>query len=284
MLLRLTLLSALAVAPLTAVSFTFADFSSAPGINLISNASLTSNLLRLTPALENQNGAAWFNSAVDVQSGFTSEFSFRISDRGGYKPDWEPGVNNDGADGFAFVIQAQGVSELGLYASGIGYYGIPNSLAIEFDTWANKPSYCEPNGNHVAFQSLGALANRPEHCSGTEFDGTFTNPTLAIATVGPDLSNGTTYNTRIVYNPGLLQLYLTDFSTPILSANIDLGTLLKLQGGRNAFIGFTSSTGGAWENHDIVNWQFTNVPEPGTLALIGIGLVFGGLLRRRRTA
>ena len=284
MLLRLTLLSALAVAPLTAVSFTFADFSSAPGINLISNASLTSNLLRLTPALENQNGAAWFNSAVDVQSGFTSEFSFRISDRGGYKPDWEPGVNNDGADGFAFVIQAQGVSELGLYASGIGYYGIPNSLAIEFDTWANKPSYCEPNGNHVAFQSLGALANRPEHCSGTEFDGTFTNPTLAIATVGPDLSNGTTYNTRIVYNPGLLQLYLTDFSTPILSANIDLGTLLKLQGGRNAFIGFTSSTGGAWENHDIVDWQFTNVPEPGTLALIGIGLVFGGLLRRRRTA
>lgn len=284
MLLRLTLLSALAVAPLTAVSFTFADFSSAPGINLISNANLTSNLLRLTPALENQNGAAWFNSAVDVQSGFTSEFSFRISDRGGYKPDWEPGVNNDGADGFAFVIQAQGVSELGLYASGIGYYGIPNSLAIEFDTWANKPSYCEPNGNHVAFQSLGALANRPEHCAGTEFDGTFTNPTLAIASVGPDLSNGTTYNARIVYNPGLLQLYLTDFSTPILSANVDLGTLLKLQGGRNAFIGFTSSTGGAWENHDIVNWQFTNVPEPGTLALIGIGLVCGGLLRRRRTA
>ena len=284
MLLRLTLLSALAVAPLTAVSFTFADFSSAPGINLISNASLTSNLLRLTPALENQNGAAWFNSAVDVQSGFTSEFSFRISDRGGYKPDWEPGVNNDGADGFAFVIQAQGVSELGLYASGIGYYGIPNSLAIEFDTWANKPSYCEPNGNHVAFQSLGALANRPEHCSGTEFDGTFTNPTLAIATVGPDLSNGTTYNARIVYNPGLLQLYLTDFSTPILSAKINRGTLLNLQGGRNAFIGFTSSTGGAWGNHDIVGWPFTNVPEPGTLGLIGVGLVFGGLLRRRRTA
>ena len=281
MLLRLTLLSAFAVASLSATSFTFADFSSAPGINLISNASLTSNLLRLTPALENQNGAAWFANAIDVQNGFTSEFSFRITQRGGYKPDWEPGVNNDGADGFAFVIQGQSASELGLYASGIGYYGILNSLAIEFDTWANKPSYCEPNGNHVAFQSLGPLANRPEHCAGTEFDGTFTNPTLAIATVAPDLSNGTTYNARIVYNPGLLQLYLTDFTTPILSANVNLGTLLNLQGGRNAFIGFTSSTGGAWENHDIVSWQFTNVPEPGTLALIGLGLVAGGLLRRR---
>jgi PEP-CTERM motif len=88
----------------------------------------------------------------------------------------------------------------------------------------------------------------------------------------------------MVYYPGLLQLYLTDFSTPILSAKINRGTLLNLQGGRNAFIGFTSSTGGAWGNHDIVGWPFTNVPEPGTLGLIGVGLVFGGLLRRRRTA
>ncbi len=281
MVLRLTLLSTLAVAALPAASFTFADFSSAPSINLISNASLTSNLLRLTPALENQKGAAWYNTAVDVQAGFTSEFSFRISDRGGYKPDWEAGVNNDGADGFAFLIQAQGAFEVGLYASGIGYYNIPNSLAIEFDTWANKPSYCEPNGNHVAFQSLGPLPNRPEHCAGTDFDGTFANPNLAIATVASDLSNGTTYNARIVYTPGLLQLYLTDFSTPILAANVNLGALLNLQGGRNAFIGFTSSTGGAWENHDIVSWNFTNVPEPGTIALIGLGLVAGGLLRRR---
>ena len=223
MLLRLTLAYTLAAASLSAISFTFADFSSAPNINLISNASLTSNLLRLTPALENQNGAAWFNTAVNVQGGFPSEFSFRITDRGGYKPDWEPGVNNDGADGFAFVIQAQGSSALGLYASGVG------------------------------FQSLGPLGNRPEHCAGTEFDGTFTNPTLAIATVNPDLSNGSTYNARIVYNPGLLELYLTDFSTPLLSANVNLGTLLNLQNGTNVFVGFTSSTGVAWENHDIVS-------------------------------
>ena len=107
------------------------------------------------------------------------------------------------------------------------------------------------------------------------------DPQLRVFDVILKTANGTTYNARIVYNPGLLQLYLTDFSTPILSANVNLGTLLNLQGGRNAFIGFTSSTGGAWENHDIVNWQFTSVPEPGTLALIGLGLVAGGLLRRR---
>jgi hypothetical protein len=282
MLLRLNLLLALAGGSLFATSFTFSDFSSPSNLNLVGNASLTSNLLRLTPALDNQNGAAWYNSLVNVQAGFTTNFTFRISDRGGFKPDWEPGVENDGADGFAFVVQAQGINELGLFASGIGYYNIVNSLAVEFDTWANKPSYCEPNGNHIAVQSLGTLMNRPEHCAGTEFDGTFTNPNLAITTVADDLSNGNAYNARIVYAPGLLQVFLTDMSTPILAANVNLADLLNLQNGQNAYIGFTSSTGGAWENHDIISWSYAEVPEPATWALIGAGLIAGGLLRRRR--
>ncbi len=284
MLLRLTLLLSAASTGLLANSFTFADFSSPANLSLIGDASLSSNLLRLTPALENKNGAAWYNSLVNVQDGFTSDFTFRITERGGYKPDWEEGVENDGADGFAFVVQAQGVNELGLYASGIGYYNILNSLAVEFDTWANKPSYCEPNGNHVAIQSLGTLMNRPEHCAGTEFDGTFTNPNLAITTVPQELSNGDAYNARIVYTPGLLQVFLTDMSAPILAANVDLASLLNLQDGQNAYIGFTSSTGGAWENHDIISWSYTEVPEPSTLVLIGAGLIAGGMIRRRRRA
>jgi hypothetical protein len=70
-------------------------------------------------------------------------------------------------------------------------------------------------------------------------------------------------------------------NTPILAANINLADLLNLQNGRNAFIGFTSSTGGAWENHDIVSWSYSEIPEPSTLALIGIGLIAGGVIRRR---
>jgi len=281
MLLRVLNLLTGASGLLLAHSFTFSDFSSPTNLNFVGDAALSTNLLRLTPALENQKGAAWYQPLVGVQNGFSTDFTFRISDRGGYKPDWEAGVSNDGADGFAFVIQAQGFNEIGLFASGIGYYNLANSLAIEFDTWANKPSYCEPNGNHVAFQSLGTLMNRPEHCAGSEFDGTFTNPNLGIATVAQDLSDGTAYNARVVYAPGLLQLYLTDMSTPLLAANVNLGTLLNLQDGKNAFIGFTSSTGGAWEKHDILNWSYSEVPEPATLLLTGVGLLAGWRLQRR---
>jgi hypothetical protein len=61
---------------------------------------------------------------------------------------------------------------------------------------------------------------------------------------------------------------------------VDLGNLLNLQGGRSAFIGFTSSTGGAFENHDILNWSYSDVPEPGSMLLAGLGLLVIARMRR----
>jgi hypothetical protein len=259
-------------------AFTFTDFSNPLGLNLVGDAVLTANRLRLTEAKENRVSSVWLNDRVDVQNGFTTSFQFQITDRGGYTPDWEPGVVNDGADGFTFTIQNEGPAARGLYASGIGYYGITNSLAVEFDTWNNKPSYCEPNGNHVAVQSLGATGNQPEHCA--DPGGAFTNPTLGIAVPQKDLSDGTIYDVTITYLPGLLRVYFDNLSNPLLSINVDLGNLLNLQGGRSAFIGFTSSTGGAFENHDILNWSYSDVPEPGSMLLAGLGLLVIARMRR----
>ena len=42
-----------------------------------------------------------------------------------------------GADGVAFVLQGQSAAELGEGGAQMGYGGIPNSLAVEFDTWYN---------------------------------------------------------------------------------------------------------------------------------------------------
>jgi hypothetical protein len=99
-----------------------------PLLNLVGNAVRLEDRLRLTADQEGQTGAAWLPAKQSVQGGFEATFQWQIS-----RNDQE-----GGADGFAFVIQnaANGLA-LGDGRSGIGYNGIPNSLAVEFDTLQN---------------------------------------------------------------------------------------------------------------------------------------------------
>ena len=64
------------------------------------------------------------------------------------------------ADGFAFVLYdalAVSSSSVGAGGGGLGYAGLPNSVAIEFDTMGD-PSLDEPAVSHVAVLSRGVCA------------------------------------------------------------------------------------------------------------------------------
>ena len=208
--------------------FDYPDFGSTAGLNLVGNAAKFNDRLRLTPDLNDQAGAAWYTTPQFVQEGFETTFQFQITNTG-----------NDGADGFAFVIQNNSISALGSSGSGIGYEGITNCLAIEFDTYEDQ-GRSDPNDNHISVQPC-ETADHPY--------------SLGYTTAITDISNGSVHTVTIEYMTNTLRIFLDTPSLPVLTVYVDIATVLSLDNGR-AWAGFTAGTNGDWESHDILSWSF----------------------------
>jgi hypothetical protein len=222
------------------------EFSANGALTLNGSAQRTDTALRLTPALRTQGGSAWLDEKQNVLNGFSTMFQFQITDR---RSAFDKSVTEDtGGDGFAFVIQNSGPDALGGRGAAMGYAGIPNSLAIEFDTWDNNESgqvlLRDPDDNHISVQTRG-----------TETNSEFTAFSLGLTPNLPELSDGEVHTAKIEYVPGTLLVYVDDLELPILAVKVDLATLLALDEGR-AWVGFTAATWDAYENHDILNWAF----------------------------
>lgn len=224
----------------------FADFSDVTQLSLIGDATQHDGVLRL------RGGIAWFVAQQMVQDGFETTFQFRITEVTG-NLDCE---GRPGADGFAFVLQNQSVTAAGAGGGNLGYGFLPNSLAIEFDTWCNA-DIGDPNGNHISVHTRGIDPNSAEQAFA-----------LATATSLPDMSDGLTHTVMITYVPGTLRVFLDDLVTPVLQVPINLATTLRLNDG-HAWVGFTAGVAGGSENHDIHAWSFTEgsgqMPEFVTL-------------------
>jgi Legume lectin domain/PEP-CTERM motif len=237
-----------------AAQFSFSDFSSTAQLNLVQNAARVGNVLRVTPAAQQQNGAAWFATRQSVAGGFSTTFQFQITSRDSVF---------DGADGFAFLVQNQGATAIGTSGGGLGYNTMPNSLAVEFDTFFIPQTLGDPNGNHLSVHSRGTLANSIDEAFSLGNTGTG----LLV-----NLSDGLVHTARITYAPGSMRVFVDDMVTPALSVGVNLSTLLSLSSGQS-YVGFTSATGNGFENHDILNWSFVPVPEPSAFALAALGLI-----------
>ena len=106
--------------------FNFADFSSTSGLSIVGTASATvDGRLRLTPAAAAQEGGAWYTAEKQFAGlAFESSFQFQFSENFG-----PPG----GSSGFVFIIQNTAPTYLAGSGGGLGYNGLKNSLAVEFD-------------------------------------------------------------------------------------------------------------------------------------------------------
>ena len=139
----------------------FPDFSSLTGLTTNGSAGQNGSALRLTSAGNDQGGSAWFTVQQPVKNGFSTTFQFQL----GGSTSTLCGTPCHG-DGMAFVIQTAVVDAIGPKGCGIGFGGgictpgdgIPNSLAVEFDTYNNGASDLN-SANHVAIQNCGMGAN-----------------------------------------------------------------------------------------------------------------------------
>jgi hypothetical protein len=206
-----------------------------------------------------------------------------------------------GADGFAFVIQNQDALALGRRGSGLGYEGIKNSLAVEFDTFFNEDQF-DPYENHVSVHTRGwRQANSANHTNSIASSVEIPNLADAQPTYheGEVLSDGV-HEARIVYHMnfdestltsgkftaspwsvnflenadyaagsqadwgtgmGTLSVYVDNLFTPIFTTVINVASTLSLDNGR-AWVGFTASTGESfYQVHDIMSWQFAALRE-----------------------
>ena len=285
----------------------FPDFSSVANLQLNGAHQATYNsakVLRITNGYPGfgtthpESATAWFNIQQPVNAGFTTYFKFQID---------SAGLCCNPGDGLAFVIQnaakadasygavGAGITARGVGNGGLGYTGIPNSLAIEFDTAVN--AWDNSSANHIAVQGCGTQTNGPVHTTGVFTIGSNHSVTSCLVGTGVNYSpnphlgvtcgssgpcaDGMTHEVVIEYTPpasgtgnGTLVVWIdptfmngthTPTSTSTKAINIPYNIInstnnpqgISLAGGTSAWVGFTASQTSTPQAHDILAWEFT---------------------------
>lgn len=201
----------------------------------LGNASQTSTAcFTITPNAPGQGGAIWHSQTIDLTRPFDVFATLFL------------GCADGGADGIVFVMHDQPVA-IGLTGGGMGYQGINNSVAVEFDTWQNG-NKGDPFQDHVAVVSNGDNNhNSPANLAGP----------VPILPTGGNVETCNFRNVRISWDPAGDSLSVW--------VNCDqrityVGDIVNNIFGGNSVVywGFVSSTGAASNLHQVCITDFNN--------------------------
>ncbi len=219
------------------------SFLDQSGYTLTGAASYGNGHVTLSPAwITAPAGCMWFDVPQRVDTSWTCTFVFQIDSIGGQRDR----DSNRGGDGLAFVIQNYRPNALGWSGGGIGYAGIPNSLAVELDAFANhEASIGDPSSNHVSVQTRGQLPNSFLH-----------GYSIGQTTDAPEFSTGKPVTVTVRYDHDRAALSVAfGCRAPVLRAPLRLDSLLLLTDGK-AWIGFTAASQSAYQNHRLLSVCF----------------------------
>jgi hypothetical protein len=199
----------------------------------VENVRLFGSTLQLTDGGTNQTDSVFTRNPVDVTR-FTTHFTFELVPSLGYVDPL--------ADGITFTIQGIGPTVLGGSGGGLGYAGIPDSVAVKFDLHDGAGEGPNSTGLFVD----GEL---PEGPNSIDLDGT-----------GIDLHSGHRFSVSISYDGAILDVTITDtvtLATASQSYTVDIPAIV---GGDMAYVGFTAGTGGLTSVQSLFSWIFTPAP------------------------
>ncbi|KAL2632066.1 hypothetical protein R1flu_016752 [Riccia fluitans] len=164
-------------------------------------------------------------------------------------------------DGFTFLISPDDHS-LGEYGGNLGIYNsstsdgdrpsLPNTLAVEFDTYRNLAPISDIDDNHVGIN----LENATSRVS------------VSASSVGINLKDGAELTAWIDYDGGdhSLQVRIGRNSSakpsdPLVEYTLNLTDVVN----EFMYVGFSAATGNYYELHTIYSWSFNSqAKEPST--------------------
>ncbi|MFT4682507.1 MAG: gliding motility-associated-like protein [Yoonia sp.] len=183
----------------------------------------------LTPAINTQTGAVWYDQQLDLLEPFDLELSMNLGNQ-----------DVNGADGICFVLQTVGTNAIGQSGGGIGFLGFAPAFAVEFDTWQNG-EYADPAFDHIAMISNGDVSHISENA--------ITTPVQASA-LSQNIEDGIDHIVRLVWEPETLGFSVFFDCDLRVTTEIDLVAEI-FDGQTTVWWGFTAGTGGANNNQSV---------------------------------
>jgi hypothetical protein len=198
------------------------------GLKVNGGAKVAYSTIQILNATQNQATSAYYTTPVSIDA-FTTDFDFRFT---------TPASSTHG-EGLTFVIQNTGTTALGSGGAGLGYAGIPNSVAVKFDIFNDAGEGTDSTGAYV--------------------DGaTPTVPSIDLTSTGISLGSGDNLHIEISYDGTTLTWTITDPARSLKSQHSKVLNIPHIIGSNTAYIGFTAAEGSGSTTSYILDWTFRN--------------------------